>query len=222
MNINTIKEWFDYITNKYQKGYFGGDEFNNLFNQSQLSYYDFLLGHIEQFQPGRPVPRIGQGVEAVTTRLSPFIKRATVAVASQLASKPTSGNGFGRLIAMYDSNNVKIERVEHERKSGRISSEVLPVGANYFYTEYATQWEIWPASISSIKIDYYPQKPDDATWGYTTTSGREVYAAGSSTNPLWYDTEIAAIMGRMLKAVGVILDDQQIMNYSQSVINNGD
>jgi hypothetical protein len=117
--------------------------------------------------------------------------------------------------------------VEHDKKGGRIASSVLPVTNNPFYVEYATSWEVWPATVSQVKIDYLPQKPDDVAWGYTTSSGREVYAATGGTpdpsvNPLWYDTEIAAILARMFKAMGVVLDDAQIMNYGQSVINTGD
>lgn len=228
MNINTVKEWFEFVCNKYQKGYISGAEFNNLFNQCQLQYYDFLIGHIEQFQPGRPVTRVGIGVEAVMTKLSPFIKQNnSLTVTTQQATKPTSNTGFGRLLAMYDGANKKLDRVEHDKKGGRISSTVLPVANNPFYVEYATTWEIWPASIATVKIDYLPQKPDDIVWGYTVTSGREVYAAtggtnGNSVHPLWYDTEIAAILARMFKATGVVLDDAQIMNYGQSVINMGD
>ena len=223
MNINTIKEWFDFVTNKYQKGYFSGDEFTALFNRNQLAYYDFLIGHMEQYQPGRPVPRIGLGMtENVTTKLSPFIKTATLTVTSQNATKPTSDNGFGRLIAMYDSTGKKIDRVEHDRKPGRIESTVLPPANNPFYVEYATTWQIFPSAITQVQIDYLPPKPDDAVWGYNDSTGREIYNAGTSTNPLWYDTEITAIMARMLKEVGVVLDDAQISNYGQSVINMGD
>jgi len=223
VNINTIKEWVDFVTNKYQKGYLSGAEFTRLFNQSQLAYYDFLIGHLEQYQPGRPVPRIGLGMtESVTTKLSPFIKSATLSVTSQSATKPTSGNGFGRLLAMYDNNNKKMDRVEHDRKGGRVDSSVLTPANNPFYVEYGTFWQIWPASLTQVKIDYLPQKPDDVNWNYDDSSGREVYNATGSVNPLWYDTEISAIVARMLKAVGVVLDDAQIMNYGQSVINMGD
>ncbi len=225
MNIDTIKKWFDFVCNKSQKGYVSGDEFNNLFHQSQLSYYDFLIGHVEQYQPGRPIPRIGLGMtESVSTKLSPFISNTTVSVTSQQANKPAN---FGRLVAMYDANNKQIDRVEHDRRGGRISSVVLPVSNNPFYVEYNTFWQVWPTAISEVRVDWLPQKPDDARWGYVTTSGREAYAPTGGTNgvsidPKWYDTEIAAILARMFKAMGVSIDDAQIINYGQSVINAGD
>lgn len=224
MNINTIKEWFDFVTNKYQKGYFSGDEFTALFNRNQLAYYDFLIGHMEQYQPGRPVPRIGLGMtENVTTKLSPFIRSSTLTVTSQNATKPPANEGgFARLIAMYDSTGKKIDRVEHDRKAGRIESTVLTPANNPFYVEYATTWQIFPSAITQVRIDYLPSKPDDVVWAYNDTSGREVYTETGSENPLWYDTEITAIMARMLKEVGVVLDDPQISNYGQSVINMGD
>lgn len=220
-----IKQWFEYIANKYQKGYVTGAEFNLSFNQCQLSYYDFLIGHIEQYQYGRPVPRVGISMtESVTTKLSPFLKSASPAVAAQLVTKPT---GFGRLVAMRTSAEKKVDRVEHDRIAYRLESTVTPQAENPFYAEYATNWKVWPSSLTAVNIEYYPQAPDEVRWGYSLTSGREVYAAtggvnGDSINPLWHDTEIAAIMARMFKAQGVVLDDAQIMNYGQSVINAGD
>ena len=85
MNINTIREYFDFLVNKYQNGDISGEEFSMLFNDSQLDYFSFLLGLPEQFQYGRPVPRVGIGMGKVVSKsLDPFIEIVEI----QLIPKP--------------------------------------------------------------------------------------------------------------------------------------
>jgi hypothetical protein len=218
LNINTIKEAFDYITNKYQKGYTTSDEFNLLFNLYQTNYYSFLLGHIEQYQYGRSVPRVGGNMtEDIETKLSPFIKtNDALAVTLGKATKPTD---FTKLIAMRTSDDKPCFRVKHDRKGSRLKSVILTASEDPYYVDYNTYWEV---AGTTVKIDYYPDKPDDVTWGYTDSAGREIYDSNTSTDPLWHDTEIVPILGRMLKATGIVLDDGQILQYAQSVINTGE
>lgn len=218
MTIDQAKKVFDYIGDIYQNGKLSGSEFTNLFNQEQNLYYSFLLGNPEQFQPGRPVPRVGIGMsESVRTRLSPFIKyNGSIAVASQVANKPSD---FGRAAIMLTNDGKGIEIIDHAQKSHRINSSVI---TSPFAVEYSASWKIWPNTISSISLDYYPNKPDDVLWNYTVTGGRDVYNATGSLHPLWLDSDVYKIIGRMLRVAGVNMDDAQLINYGLQVINTGE
>lgn len=220
MTINEIKELYSYIANEYQKGKTNGDEFNLLFKAASTNYYTFLLGHIEQYQYGRPVPRIGGNTtEDIETKLSPFIKTDdSVTVAGGRATKPSD---FGRLVAMRTSTNKSVYRIKHDRKGSRQDSVILTTAEDPYYVDYAAYWELGVGG-SVVKIDYYPNKPNEAVWGYIDVTGRELYNAATSTDPLWKDTEILPIIARMLKATGIVLDDGQILSYAQSVINTGE
>lgn len=222
MTIDQVKKLFDLICNNYEKGgNVNGTEFSILFNTFQTNYYDFLLGHVEQFQPGRPVPRVGVGMgEGVMTRLSPFIQTsASTIVTSGQATKPP---GFGRLLAMRTASDDQVDRVEHDKAAARIKSVVIPAETNPFYIEYAAYWLVYPASTASVKIDWLPSKPTDANWGFSDSSGREIYDAGASTHPLWNDYDIYAIVARMVKAMGVTVDDGMVVQFAQSVIQSGE
>lgn len=216
MNIDNIKQLFELIANVYQKGRISGDEFNLLFNTAQTNYYDFLIGHVEQYQPNFSKPRVGISMtEDITTKLSPFIKVASVSVASSQATKPSD---FGRLVAMRGTGNREVDRVEHDKKGGRATSSLL--ASRPFYVEYSTYWEVF--NETGVNIDYYLGAPDDVKWNYTTTSGREAYTSTGSINPKWRDTEIYAILSRMLKAWGVSVDDGMVYNYANQVIKEGE
>jgi hypothetical protein len=207
---------FELISNEHQKGKISGDEFSLLFNLSQTNYYDFLLGHIEQYQPNFSKPRVGIAMsEDITTKLSPFIKTASVSVSASQALKPPA---FGRLIAMRGTGNREVDRVEHDKKGGRVTSSLLALRP--FYVEYSNYWEVF--NETGVNVDYYPGQPDDAKWNYITTSGREVYTSTGSIDPLWRSTEVYAILARMLKAWGVSVDDGMVFNYANQLIKEGE
>jgi len=215
MSIDEIYQYVLFVMNKYQSGYLGGQEFTNLFNQEQTAYYDMLLGHVEQYQYGRPVPRVGINMtENVSTKMSPFLVPVTGdVVSSQQVAKPT---GFGRLVAMRTDANAQIDRVEHDKKAYRISSEVL--AGKPFYCEYAAYWEIWPTTISAVNYEYYPSKPALVNWGFTVFSERELFDIGNRIEPKWADKEIQAIIARKLKEMGVRFYEQQLKQLGQSII----
>ena len=211
-------QFFQFILNKYQDGFVNGDEFTLLFNQAQDNYYDFLIGHVEQYQPGRPVPRIGMNMtETVSSKLAPFLKREVAsAVTSQQVSKPQD---FYRLIAFRDTDDNQIDRVEHDRKAYRRKSAVV---VTPFYVDYDTYWEVLPDTVSAVNYEYYSKQPRAVTWAYTDVSGREVYDQVNSIDPLWGNADIYAIVARMLKPMGVRIDDVQVQNFAESVIQKGE
>jgi hypothetical protein len=219
LNIDSIRQYFDFICNKYGRGYISGEEFNIIFNQEQTNYYDFLLGHVESYQPGRPVARIGVGSSAVHTKLSPFQKKDhALAVSSQQATKPSN---FGKMISMLTSANLEMTPIDIHRRGGRINSTVLTAANNPFFVEFSTYWEIWPSTLTTVKVDYYPSGPDAVVWNYDDSSGREVYTSTGSVNPLWKDYDISAILARMFKAFAVSVDEREVMQFGQMTENSG-
>src|SRR5687767_492751 len=73
-NIGEIYSYVQFICNKEQKGYITSREFNATFNTVQLQLFEHFYGPVEQYQPGRPVPRIAFAMsQAVHDALAPFI-----------------------------------------------------------------------------------------------------------------------------------------------------
>ena len=222
MTIDEAKKVFDFIANTYEKaGNVNGDEFTMLFNVAQTNYYDSLIGHVEQYQYGRPVPRIGMNMtESISTKLSPFLKSdSSLAVSSGSANKP---EGFGRLVAMRTSANKAVDRVEHDKVHSRANSSVIPPSTNPFYVEYADTWKIYPDTLSTVSVEYYPEKPDSVLWKYEESGGREVYVSEGSAHPKWKDYDTLAIIARMLQAASVPVDDAMVLQYSQKIIQTGE
>jgi hypothetical protein len=68
----------------------------------------------------------------------------------------------------------------------------------------------------------YIGAPLQTTWGYTIVDEREVYDASTSSNPQWRDTEIMAILGRMLRLSGVNIKDQELIQYANEIKVTGE
>lgn len=221
MNVNDLYRITRGFINKNQAGGLNVSDFQDTFNTAQDQYFSDLVGRFQQYQNGRSIPRVGiADNETVTTKLSPFIENASVALSGGVGVKP---DGFIRLLAMR-YGTTKVFRVEHDKKWSAESSYIDPPSAtNVYYTEYSTFWSILPTSgVSSVTIDYL-RKPARIVWNYSTDAdGRYVYQSSGSVDPEWDDISTLEIATRCMKILGVHFKDADFMNYGQSVLNNGE
>lgn len=221
MTINECKQIFDYVADSVQRGKISGTEFTQLFNMQQNSYYEFLLGKVEQFQYGRSVPRVGVGMSNnITTRLSPFIvKNDTVPVSAFKMQKPAD---FGRLVYMSgNSDNSYVELIDHMFKFNRKNSVII--GTPYCI-EQDDYFEVYNTHVN-VTLVYYKNRPDPVNWTFTVDSSYyEVFddTDPDLADPLWLDMDCYKIIGRMLKVHGISIDDSSLIQYGQGVINTGE
>jgi hypothetical protein len=219
VSIDSIKKLFEFLINKEQGLSLSGAEFNILFRQSEYNYLTFLIGKEEQFTNGRPTPRVGLGLsQGVLAKIQPFIKATTPTVTSGQVSVPSD---FLAMLAMRTTANVEIRYAEHDRKAAYLRDKIDPVADNPIYTPYSTYWEINPSSLTSVKLEYIGTLPQ-TTWNYITVNSREVYTSTGSVHPLWKDTEIMAIVGRMLRLTGVNIKDQELIQYANEIKVTGE
>lgn len=189
-------------------------------NQAQYDYQDFLLGSPEQFQPGRPVPRVAFGNgEQIDVRLAPFIVRdAALSIASGLATKPSTLRKLGALL----KDGVVVRRAETGKLGNWRGSEIDPPSAsNPLYTELTTQYQFFPSTMTSVEIIYI-RRPVKMVWNFTTVNGRPVYTATNSVHPEWEEGDMYNIIARAARIAGVPYQDSNLQNYGQSVINQGE
>jgi hypothetical protein len=221
LGIDSIKQIVDFVSNKYQNGYLSGAEFNLLWAQAENNYYSFLLGPVEQYQPGRPVPRVGLGMsETILAKLQPFIaKNHSATVTSGQLPVPAD---FERILAIRTMSDGEIVYVEHDRKPAALRDKIDPVTTSApIYTPYATYWEINPSTVTTVKLDYMKTLPE-TKWNWSDGSGREIYNPTGSVDPLWRPTEIISIVGRLFLMLGISIKDSELIQYSNKIINTGE
>jgi hypothetical protein len=221
MTVDQVYKILKFIVRKNQLGSLPPAEFEYAFNTAQRNYYDLLVGRIEQYRYGSPIPRIGLSMtDNLVTRLMPFQKTATLTVSGGLATKP---NDFNKLLAMYTPNNYRVYRIEEDRFAERIQDSIDPVDeANAFYVEQKTNWRIYPTTLNNLTLKYL-YVPINVVWGYTLDGqGRPVYNPATSVQPEWLENDYDEIIARAAKIIGVSLKDQLDIQYGNSVIQTGE
>jgi len=221
MTVDQVYNILKFIVRKNQLGSLPPLEFEYAFNTAQRNYYDFLVGRIEQYQYGRPVPRVGLNMtDNVVTRLMPFQIKSTVAIASGILTKPVNLN---KISAIYTANNYRIYRIEENRFAERIQDSIDPVDeANAFYIEEKSTLRVYPTTLTTCSLVYFTT-PTDVKWNYTIDgSGRPVYNPTGSIQPIWLENDYDELIARAAKIIGVSLKDATPTQYGQQVIQTGE
>ena len=217
MNINQVKEIFDFLVNEHQGGSVSPDEFTLLFNSEQLNYYNSLIGLAEQNQYGRPVPRIGADLgDAVMRSLAPFTTYET---------GYTIPNGkmitAAKVLSMNRADGLEIRPVTHGALPQAVNSALLPINQNPRYLHTDRGYQLFPTQTTIVNMTWVRQ-PVAVKWNYTIRDSREVYNPTGSVDPEWFDADINKIIGRMLKKAGIPLKDGELMQMGENIKNTGE
>ena len=235
MNINDMYQICQYAINKAQNGYLTPSQFNLLANQAQVSFMDYLLGEFQQYQPGRPQARISYSQNSDTRqRISPFIKNVTLTPdAGGALTYPTD---YLETDSIRTSANERVRYVQPDSLYSYLKSEIDPVVTNPIYLINDTSYKFHPnttdnsVALTNLKISYI-SNPPSVIWGYNLDgNGRPVYnptpynpstQPTGSVQPLWYDVDKLEIISRILKLVGVNLQNSQVEQYANIVTTQG-
>jgi hypothetical protein len=119
VNINDCFKIVSYLVDKYQGTGVSPDDFNRIFPMAERSYFDMLAGGVEDFQPGRPVSRIGIGMgNNVNEALAAFMQTSTLTITSGSATVPAN---LFKAISMRTASNVDIPRVDHAKLASKLT-----------------------------------------------------------------------------------------------------
>jgi hypothetical protein len=221
MDVDEMYSLMKFISNKNQQGYLPPEKFHLVANQGQRSYTSWLLGSFQSYQPGRPMATVELGDNSVVRqRLSPVIYGYTLNVDSG-GKSPYPGD-FIQVDAMWSFYNInRIRFTEQSRLFSFYNSVIDPIVTNPIYLIEDTGFQFYPETISQAKLSYVRDAPD-IIWGYTLdVNGRPVYNAATSQQPVWDTAAIFDIIVRALELVGISLQQQQVIAYSQEIKKAG-
>lgn len=218
MNIDEAYKYAKFLVRENQSARFSPSEFSRAYSLSQNMVFDKFLGKITI----APHIALGQN-ERIAERLKPFkVTDAALAVTSQIAAYP---EGFQAITGMYDpSTGNDIQYIDDSRLRKRLNSVIDPIAqANpAVFTNASTGWQIWPATITSVKVSYY-KLPPAVVWGYKLDfDDRPVYDPITSVQPLWDDVTNKEIIGRTVRELGISLHDQAMVQIGEQIIQQGE
>ena len=226
MGINEMYQICQYAINKSQNGYLTPSQFNLLANQAQISFQDYLLGEFQQYQYGRPQARVNYSQNSDTRqRLTPFIFSATLNPDTNgLVNYPSE---YLQTDSIVTENYDRIRFVQQDSLYSFLKSEIDPISTNPIYLLYDAGYKFYPntpyngVNLSNVKVTYVMNAPA-MLWAYTLdVNNRPVYDPIASIQPLWYDIDKLELVARILKLVGVSLQDGQVEQYANQVTQIG-
>lgn len=199
-------------------------EFQTLINtQSQLLFAE-KLGVPNRYQLDAPIERKGAGVSrAISQELRPFLVTETVATTG--GQVDLTGKGIGYLLA---AEGVSISgRGFQELKPSEYASVVgdpiiTPTEDDpaLTYVDNNTIL-ISPSTLTQVVLKYYKYPPDAVVVTSTNSSTlKEEYDAGASTELLWEDSQKIEIAYRILQDLGINMERADVFQYATKVVEN--
>jgi hypothetical protein len=223
LDVNQSYELCQYCVAKNSaQGYLSPQDFNHIINVAQRSYIDYLIGQYQQYQAKRPIPIVAFGEnERVRTSLAPLIYEEVIPVNS-VTGIGAFPYGFIQVDAMWGQYGYyNIRFTEQDRLMSNKRSVIdAPTTTNAIYLIRHEGFQFFPENIGNARCSYV-QNPPSISWGYTEVNGVPIYNPANSTQPVWDDTDMLAIIVRALALVGVNLQLGVVMQYSNDIKRGG-
>ena len=222
MDVNEVYKLmlFCVAKNKSQ-GYLSPSDFETSFNQAQKSYAAYLLGGFNTYMPGRPISRVEIGNnQTVRQRLSPIIYGYNLSIdGTGFSSYPGDFLNTDAMWSYYGYNRIRY--VQQDSLWSYYNSVIDPIATNPIYLSEDVGFRFYPSSTGNAKLSYV-RNPPNVVWGYTDdVNGRPVYSEALSTQPVWDDASMLEIIVRALAIVGVNLQLNVVIGYSQQIKTQG-
>lgn len=223
MNANETYVIMLYATAKNKSnGYLSPDDFNIVINTAQRSYLDYLLGEYQKYQIRRPISVVEFGQnERIRDSLAPLIYGTVLFpfVYNGIAPFPNDYEYIDAMWSQYGLYNIRF--AQQDRLDSYVHSTIDPVAANPVYLIQHEGFHFYPETIGAAKMSYV-RKPPSIIWGEGRDSNnRPVWNPMTSQNPVWSDTDMYQIIVRALALVGVNLQLNVLIGYSNDIKNGG-
>lgn len=209
------------IAKNNQQGYLSPADFNLTINTAQRSYLDYLLGEYQRYQVQRPIAVVEFGQNArVRQSLSPLIYGTVLSPNAQgVAPFPTDYEYPDAMWSLYGFYNIRF--VQQDRQSSWYRSAIDPIATNPVYLINHEGFQFYPENIGFAKMSYV-RTPPSIVWGYVLDgNNRPVYNPLTSQQPVWSEGDMLNIIVRALQLVGVNLQMNVVIGYSQEIKNSG-
>ncbi len=224
MNINTVKEVCELITNKNQAGSLTPARFNTACQSVNWEWFNACYGQPVLSKNGQQANDLfWQSTEKITNNLRPFIKKVVLQIdPTGKANKPTDFVQTSSVRYWYGTKQVEVQMINDGSISTYTGSELFtPTKYNPIYCVYGDRIQFYPKDLGRVEFTYL-RTPATPVWGYTTSvSGRPVYDPTTSVDFEFPEENINEIVMRICSLWGVSIRENQIIQYSKQQQQQG-
>jgi hypothetical protein len=164
------------------QGFFSYQDFNVTINQSQISYLDYLLGSLQQYQYNHPQPKVALGLNGeVRQRLAPFLNKSTLTLTSGYVDYPLD---YQMVDSMMTTDFKDIRYTQQNYLASVYNSVIDPISEYPIYLMEQNGFKFYPTTLQKANITYVGT-PNEIVWAYELDSnGRTVYTTGIQAVPI--------------------------------------
>lgn len=224
MNINKVYIFVNELANKDQRGFLPSATFNIYAERAQMEIFMKRYGNPQEYQPGRPVPRIGfEMTQKVIDDLKVFLKtkvlnlnkKGVVDAPSDLVH-PAAMSYKLHLAGMDSPMVVPVKRIPVGKLANKLSSRITgPTKEFPICNEIGSTFTFYPSNLAVVNLTYLKQ-PTVPKWAFTFLNGREVYDAGNSVDFEFPDEVHNEICIKILGYLGIKLRDQDLVAIAET------
>lgn len=234
INVDELKQFLDYITNKEQSGNtMSPQQYNMLMRRGIQDQYSWLYGLWQQYND-RNKPAVGyENTQLVKDFLRIFKETKTISVDSEgKMTIPSDYEHYTRIDYLYKKNNpdtksvdvkrVPVEVIDDDKFTDRINHSIkVPSKSRLVIANFHnTYMECYPQDLGSVEFTYLRQ-PLDPLWAYTVVDTVAIYDPGSSTQielPKSLTNQLARLI---LSYIGINLRETQVVQYAEEIKTKG-
>lgn len=203
MVINDVYNLAGFIINKVKAGQLKPANFNEAIKSANRSLFQDKYKEFEK-------------TGKINDDISVFYATASLSVNST-TGKASVPADYAYKILFTDSNAYPIDMPKMEHWGYNLNSKIKPPATNYgIVRRVGTDFEFRPKTIGTVTLDYL-KLPTEPEWAYTTSSGRPVFASGSSTDVDWNENLTEELTNRVLSYFGVSLKDGEVFEYANAM-----
>lgn len=213
------------VAKNQSQGYLSPEDFYTSINTAQRGYLDYLLGEYQRYQIQRPIAVVEFGQnQRVRDSLGPLIYGAVLPINSVtgIASYPSDYEYVDAMWGVYGFYNIRF--IQQDRLDSYIHSQIDPVATNPVYLIQQEGFRYFPErpyGENQARMSYV-RNPPSIVWGYVYDSnGVPVWNPATSQNPVWSESDCMQIIVRALMLVGVNLNFNTVIQYSNDIKNGG-
>lgn len=202
MDLQDAYNRLNFFINKAQGAFYPFPELDSMVDTGQLRYYKNCF------------IKYGTG-QRLNDALAPFKKKVTFTTDSNgLLSVP---DDYMDLISILPDGALNCPVLNDDEIAYRKKSQVIPMSIERPFCEETENWDyqLYPQQQQTGLLTYF-RRPPAPFFDYTLVSGRVVvYNQAGSTQLLWGDDEIEAVLLCCLESIGINMSEADLLQWSE-------
>lgn len=234
MDLKVIHDTILYYLDKEQNGYVSHEEIDLILDKAQLALFNQY--HTNPKLPAQVQASNYGESQRIDDALSPFKAKYTFTGGGSPVNITSGGvitmpSNYMHLISLYTTvynstlgRNVYsgVQVLNEEELIERLESQVIPVSVDdpIAIMNASNQIQLFPEQAQSGGV-YYFRRPVAPVFVYTQSGRTITYNSGSSTQMEWRDVDINNIISIALSYYGLNLGAQDVVQFAQAKIQEG-